>query len=47
LIDIYIHENSFLIFSNFFQKDKFKTHEENYLKIIQELIQNLDEEEQG
>ncbi len=34
LIDIYIHEDSYLIYSNFFHKEKFKKFEEKLVDVV-------------
>ena len=47
LIDIYIHSDSYLIYSNFFNKEKFKIFEKEYLDEIYELVNSLHQEEQS
>lgn len=47
LLDIYIHSDCYLIYSNFFNKDKFKVFENEYLDEILDLIGCLHEEEQS
>jgi predicted Zn-dependent protease len=41
LIDIYFHDSSYNIYSNFFNRDKFKAFNKNHLKTIRLLIDEL------
>ena len=45
LIDIYLHSNSFNLYSNFLQKEKFKNVPKNHLEIIKILVSELNEDE--
>lgn len=44
LIDIYLHSNSFNLYSNFLQKEKFKTVQKTHLEIAKTLISELNNE---
>ena len=43
LIDIYLHDSSYNIYSNFFNRDKFKSLSKQHLKTIRGLIEDLPE----